>query len=156
MSHNCFNEDCCNNHGCNNNRCNKILEKYHCMINKSNDLYNEAVEEQTEAIQSVIEAIESLEKFKCLFNESYEIYDAANELLKESNCCFDCSANSCKCKRLDKKSDELYYAQFREICEAIELLKKALCELREAENYGTEADEVFEKYTSCVHNKCEF
>lgn len=141
-----------NNCNCNCNNCDKVLNKYHYLVDKSDNLYSQAVSQQSEAISSVNDAIESLSAFKYLFNASYEVYNNATELLENSNCSYGCNANSCRCKNLDEKSDSLYYQQLNTICEALRMLQEALCTLNNAQNYGQEADKVYDSYKSCVHN----
>ena len=83
---------------------------------------------------------------------------AAQEWLDKNGDCYDCNAESCECKNLNKDVERILKEITKELLEALNDLNSAIKKLENVQCLENKLDKAFQKYVKCVHkenNSCE-
>lgn len=134
--------------------CCEILEKFHCLINEAEKLYEKSDETiDTKVVKSICTAIKSLEKAFDLGGKGEEKENSAYKMLDKSRCSDACNKDSAKCKELYNKAQEQFALESEYLAHALNLLKDAQKDIQNSIEVRKIGYRFRNQYEECVHCK---
>lgn len=134
--------------------CCEILEKFHCLINEAEELYEKSDETiDKKVVKSICTAIKCLGKAFDLGGKGEEKENYAYKMLYKSGCGNACNQNSAKCKELYKKSQEQFALESDYLVHALNLLKNAQKDIENSIDARKCGYKFRNEYEECIHCK---
>ncbi|WP_370772354.1 hypothetical protein [Clostridium sp.] len=151
--------------GCTNSNSNNVsplcyggLKDLHNLV-KDFLVNNEDVSDDLD--ENLEEIVEAFCNLKCTLKDqqcTLESYVEIKEWLDKNGDCYDCNAESCECKNLNKDVERILKEITKELLEALNDLNSAIKKLENVQCLENKLDKAFQKYVKCVHkenNSCE-
>ena len=148
----------CRNNNC--NSCNKVnplccgeLKELHDLVKEflmNNEDFKDSLDENLE------ELIEVVCNLKCTLKDqqcTLESYVKIEEWLDDDCNCYDCNADSCECKKLNRDVEMILKEITKKVLESVNDLNCTIKKLEHVQCLEKKLDKAFQKYVECVHEE---